>query len=122
MNNGMTSDDIMQIIDGASERTMSEIPEINLSEDAVIDSENSIRTKEATKIIQNSTNQLVQKQHKEQSDLLAEDIRRRFTTLKKMNKDNFNMFEVAITCNKLSKDYQKLAKLNGWKEIESLFD
>ncbi|MDX1961485.1 MAG: hypothetical protein SFU98_23150, partial [Leptospiraceae bacterium] len=115
--------DIVQIIDGASERTMNEAPpEIDLTEDAEIASNNSIRSKQAAKIIDSSTEQLVQKQQKEQSDLLSEEIRKRFATLKKVNKENFNMFEVAITCHKLANDYKKLAKLNHWKEIEAMFD
>ena len=46
----------------------------------------------------------------------------RFARLKKISKDNFNMFEVAMLCHKLAADYRKLARLNSWKEIEAMFD
>ncbi|HMV78049.1 MAG TPA: hypothetical protein PL048_01350 [Leptospiraceae bacterium] len=117
----ISNEDIMKIIDNASEKSMDEEPEINLTEDARI-TKSAYKDDMVKKIIEGSTEEFVAKQQKEQADILSDEIKMRFARLKKISKDNFNMFEVAMLCHKLAADYRKLARLNSWKEIEAMFD
>lgn len=118
----ITTEEISKIIDDAATKVLKnsfeEEPEIDLAEDSVIISERQ-KKEEIAKMIDSSTQEKVRK---EESELLMEDIRRRFAKLKKISKDNFNMLEVALSCHKIANDYKKLARLNEWTEIESLFE
>ena len=120
MAENLTSEDIMQIIDNASERVMADTPEIDLSEDAEI--LGGYKKEKVAKIIEGATEKYVKKEQKGQAEEVTEEIKKRFARLKKVSKENFNMFEVAMLCHKLAKDYKTLARLNGWKEIEAMFD
>lgn len=74
--------------------------------------------KEISKIIDSTSNEIVRR---EEVDYLANQIKKRFTKIKAISKDNFNMFEVAMQCHRLVNDYRQLAREKGWKEIEAMF-
>lgn len=74
--------------------------------------------KEITKILDHTSNEIVRR---EQVDFLANQIKKRFTKIKSISKENFNMFEVAMQCHRLVNDYRQLAREKGWKEIEAMF-
>jgi hypothetical protein len=122
MTTELSTDELASILDNASQKLMNdslmEEPEINLAEDSEIVS-GDYKKEKVTRIIENSTEEKIRK---EQSEMLTEEIKKRFARLKKISKDNFNMLEVALLCHKLSSDYKRLAKLNRWTEIETLFE
>lgn len=121
----LTAEEISKIIENINKAAskilnnfFEDEPEIDLAEDAVIVSEKH-KKEEVAKMIDSSTQE---KLRKEESELLIEDIKKRFAKLKKISKDNFNMLEVALSCHKIANNYKKLARLNKWTEIESLFE
>ena len=73
---------------------------------------------EIAKLLDSTSNEIVRR---EEVDYLANQIKNRFTKIKAISKDNFNMFEVAMQCHRLVNDYRQLAKEKGWKEIEAMF-
>ena len=73
---------------------------------------------EISKLLDSTSNEIVRR---EEVDYLANQIKNRFTKIKAISKDNFNMFEVAMQCHRLVNDYRQLAKEKGWKEIEAMF-
>ncbi len=118
----ITTEEISRIIENAATKVLnnvpSEEPDIDLAEDSVIISERQ-KKEEVARMIDSSTQE---KLRKEESELLMEDIKKRFAKLKKISKDNFNMLEIALSCHKIANDYKKLAHLNQWTEIEALFE
>ncbi|MCB1144315.1 MAG: hypothetical protein H7A24_11765 [Leptospiraceae bacterium] len=118
MPDNITNDDLLSIIDNATDRIMDDSDKVELPNDNHFQSIKQKRD-EAQKIIEATTED---KLRKEQSEMLSDDIKKRFARLRKISKDNFNMFEVAILCNQISKDYKKLAQLNHWVEIERMLD
>jgi len=73
---------------------------------------------EIAKLLDSTSNEIVRR---EEVDYLANQIKNRFTKIKAISKENFNMFEVAMQCHRLVNDYRQLAKEKGWKEIEAMF-
>jgi len=118
----LSTEEIASILNHTSEKMIHDSleaePEILLDEDSEIVSEEDKKAK-VTKIIESSTEEKIRK---EQSELLTEDIKKRYFRIKKISKDNFNMLEVALQCHKIASDYKRLARLNEWTEIEALFE
>jgi hypothetical protein len=117
----LSTEDIAKIIDRTSDevlqKTLSEPMNIHLAGGSDVAS--GYKKEKITQIIESSTEEKIRK---EQSDILTEEIKKRFARLKKISKENYNMLEVALLCHKLSNDYKRLAKINQWSEIETLFD
>lgn len=111
-----TNEQILEIIDSAAEKTMKEVHFEDM--DHRHDSGMLMKEEHVSEIIDKATDEIMKK---EQIELLNNEIKKRFFRIKSINKENFNMFEFAVQCHKLVKDYKQLAKLNKWTEIEALF-
>lgn len=111
-----TPEKIIEIINNAASASLAETK-------ATKSEKNKIPTtgfteKEITKLLENTANEIVRK---EEVDYLANRIKNRFSKIKAISKENFNMFEVAMQCHRLVNDYRQLARQKGWKEIEAMF-
>ncbi len=115
MNHEYTTERIIEIINGASDKNLEKTLEQKKYSglDTATFSESEI-----TKLINATSDEILKG---EQSELLQERIKKRFLKLKSISKENFNMFEVAMQCKKLVDEYKALAKEKGWKEIERMF-
>lgn len=115
MNQEYTTERIIEIINGATDKNL----EKTLEQKKYSGSDTaSFSESDITKLINATSDEILKS---EQSDILQERIKKRFLKLKSISKENFNMFEVAMQCKKLVEDYKALAKEKGWKEIEKMF-
>lgn len=110
-----TPEKIIEIINNAANASL-EASQASKTEDNK--SRVTFSEKEITKILDSSSDEIVRR---EEVDYLAGQIKKRFTKIKAISKDNFNMFEVAMQCHRLVNDYRQLAREKGWKEIEAMF-
>lgn len=111
----MTEEEIQRIIEFGSEKG---ITHIENSRKNPIKEDFGEEEDKALKVIEGSTEDILKK---EQGEIIANEIKKRFLKIKSIRKENFNMFEVAILCHRVVEDYKKLAKLNHWEEIEGMF-
>jgi hypothetical protein len=112
-----TADDILAILDAAAEKKLREQENMKF-EDDFSSEEDKEEAESLSKIIDSASDDILKK---EQTDILTNEIKKRFLRIKHIGKENFNMFEIAMQCHRLVQDYRKLARLNRWFEIERLF-
>jgi hypothetical protein len=115
MQDPFTTEKIIEIINGAADKSLEKTQSYRAvsPEDTASFSEADIE-----KLLNETSDEIVRK---EQVDYLSEQIKKRFLKIKSVSKENFNMFEVAMQCQKLVTDYKQLAKEKGWREIEQMF-
>ena len=110
-----TPEKIIEIINSAADASLEAS---QASKSSVRKETSGFSEKDIAKILDSTSNEIVRR---EQVDYLANQIKNRFTKIKAISKENFNMFEVAMQCHRLVNDYRQLAKEKGWKEIEAMF-
>ena len=110
-----TPEKIIEIINSAADASLEAS---QASKSSVRKETSGFSEKDIAKILDSTSNEIVRR---EQVDYLANQIKNRFTKIKAISKDNFNMFEVAMQCHRLVNDYRQLAREKGWKEIEAMF-
>lgn len=109
---GFDPDKVLELIDIAAERALKGSGRDNF--EIPMPDEEGFPEHDATELIDKASDELLEK---EQAEYLQSEVMRRFERIKKMDEDDFNMFEFAIQCHKIVQEYKRLAKLKDWSEI-----
>lgn len=114
-----TQDKILEIIERAAERSIREnAGQVNEMEEVDFPGKNIREEDKYTALIETVAEETLQQN---QIDLLNDSIKHRIEKIIRIYNTNYNAFEIALQCDKLVKEYKKVAELNDWTEIKSLF-
>ncbi|MEM7180427.1 MAG: hypothetical protein AAF518_05915 [Spirochaetota bacterium] len=108
---GFDPDKVLELIDIAAERALKGSRD---TIDFPLPDEAGFPENDASELIDKTSEEILEK---EQAEYLQSEVMRRFERIKKMDEDDFNMFEFAVQCHKIVQEYKRLAKLKDWSEI-----
>ncbi|MEM7184424.1 MAG: hypothetical protein AAF518_26240 [Spirochaetota bacterium] len=116
---GFTQDKILEIIERAAERSMKDNKQFASPDVEEVDFPGKRKEEDRyTALIETVAEETLQQN---QINLLNDTIKRRIEKIIRIYNTNYNAFEIALQCDKLVKEYKKVADLNDWSEIKALF-